>query len=85
LLDRLAEEHDIVIIDTPPVVAVSDAVPLLAAADAVLVVSRVGMTTTRDARELRRVVDHVPGVSVIGIVANDVGKGEGKTGYYYGE
>ena len=44
LLSELDKRFDIVILDTPPVLAVSDAIPLLSQSDGVVVVARVNET-----------------------------------------
>jgi len=75
-------EYDYIIIDTPPILAVTDALRLSDQADSVLVVLRADQTP-REA--LARTCDvlnqaHIP---VLGIVVNDVKFGSGAS-YYYG-
>jgi Mrp family chromosome partitioning ATPase/capsular polysaccharide biosynthesis protein len=72
ILATLAEHFDIILIDTSPVLAVSDAVPLLSIADGVIVVSRLGMTTTDAAEHLVAQIRRIPGANLLGVVANDV-------------
>lgn len=81
VLRRLQADHDIVIVDTSPLLPVSDAVPLLASVDGVLVVSRIGVTTTHAVTQLTELLDRVPRVNVLGVVANDVRQ---QQGYGYG-
>lgn len=70
LLDRLGEQYDLVVLDSPPVLAVADAAIIAAIADGVLMVVRAGraqreaITTARD--QLADV-----GAQVIGAVLND--------------
>jgi succinoglycan biosynthesis transport protein ExoP len=74
---KLAEEADIVVIDTPPLLNVSDAVPLLESVSGTVIVAKVG-TTTRDAlRRTRQVIDTARG-SILGIVAT----GSSQSGMY---
>jgi capsular exopolysaccharide synthesis family protein len=78
------EHYDLVVIDTPPLSVVSDAIPLLPKVDGVLVVSALGKTT-RDAAAFLR--DRMGGVNarLLGVVANGVkGKGKQDYGYVYG-
>lgn len=72
VLSELAEEHDIVIIDSPPVLAVSDAIPLLSVVDGALLVARLGLTREDAARRLSEVLDRVPHANILGVVANAV-------------
>lgn len=44
LLAELADAHDVVVVDTPPLLVVSDAIPLLAPASGVVLVSRLNQT-----------------------------------------
>ena len=85
LLSWAAEHYELVVIDTPPLSVVSDAVPLLAQVDGVVVVSQLGKNT-RDAAAFLR--DRLAAVNapVLGVVANGVSaKGAGGYGYsYYG-
>ena len=66
LLDGLAQEADLVIIDSPPVLAVADATILAAGADGVLLVLRAGHTGGRPAQHaveaLRQARTHLLGV-----------------------
>jgi Mrp family chromosome partitioning ATPase len=65
-------QFDIVLVDTAPLLAVSDAVPLMTAADATIVVSRVDSTARDAARRVRRLLSRAADVDTLGIVANDV-------------
>jgi capsular exopolysaccharide synthesis family protein len=80
LIEQARREADIVIIDTPPVMVVSDALGLSALADAVLIVCRVGRTTRTAAERTRATLDRV-GASVLGVVLTAVPR-QGRS--YYG-
>jgi Mrp family chromosome partitioning ATPase len=85
VMQTAREHNDIVIIDSPPLLGVADTLPLLGLADATLVVARMGQTTRAAARRARETIDRIPGAEVVGVVANDVSKGElGGDGYGYG-
>ena len=83
---ELQRRFDIVLIDTPPLLAVSDALPLISRADGVIIVSRVGMTERAAATRLMTMVHLDPSVRVLGVVANDMTREPGSGyGYGYGE
>jgi Mrp family chromosome partitioning ATPase/capsular polysaccharide biosynthesis protein len=83
VLDELKERYEIVLIDSAPVLAVSDTVPLLRYADAALFVGRLQLTTRDTARRLMDFVRRVPDLNLLGIVANDLSRMDA-TGYGYG-
>jgi succinoglycan biosynthesis transport protein ExoP len=56
LLQRATERYDLVLVDTPPALAVSDVTPLLSQVDGVLVVARLGYTTRDHAADLRKLL-----------------------------
>jgi polysaccharide biosynthesis transport protein len=70
VLAGLAETHDIVLVDTPPLLSVSDGLTLLGVVDGVVVVVRPGRTTYPAAVRLRRTVERLHGAPIIGVVAN---------------
>jgi Mrp family chromosome partitioning ATPase len=72
LLEDLARQFDIVLIDSPPLLSVSDALPLLSAVDATVLVSRVGTTSEESAKQLVELVGRVHGTRLLGVIANDV-------------
>jgi capsular exopolysaccharide synthesis family protein len=76
----LAERFDLVIIDSPPILPVTDAVVLSQHADATLMVVAAGQTRRADLRRAAEKLDQV-GVAVLGTVLNEVTK---QTGYSYG-
>ncbi len=82
LLTSLGESADIVVIDTPPLLAVADAASTARWADGALVVTRVGLTTRGAAKEVRAqlkgVGTQIAGVVVVGL--QDTAAGHG--GYY---
>jgi non-specific protein-tyrosine kinase len=85
VLDELRERNDVVLIDSAPVLAVTDTVPLLRYADAALFVGRLDVTTRDTAKRLMEFLARVPDVNLLGIVANDLSRHEaGSYGYGYG-
>jgi Mrp family chromosome partitioning ATPase/capsular polysaccharide biosynthesis protein len=84
-LDALRGNYDIVLIDSAPVLAVTDTVPLLRYADASLFVGRLDVTTRDTAKRLMEFLARVPDLHLLGIVANDLSRSEaGSYGYGYG-
>jgi succinoglycan biosynthesis transport protein ExoP len=77
---QLAEHFDIVLIDSPPVLPVADALILSGYADAVVLVAAAGRTRRA---ELRRTMEKLAQASapVVGIVLNKA-SGQGRNGYY---
>lgn len=83
IVDELSDMFDIVLIDTPPLLAVTDAIPLLSRADGVILVSRLGVTERAAARRVTLTAQLDPNVNILGVVANDMAFQPG-TGYGYG-
>lgn len=83
VLDALRDSHDIVLIDSAPLLAVTDTVPLLRYADAAIFVGRLGYTTRDTAKRLVEFLARIPDVEVVGIVANDLSQFDA-SGYGYG-
>jgi Mrp family chromosome partitioning ATPase/capsular polysaccharide biosynthesis protein len=84
LLGELSDRHDVVLIDSSPLLPVSDALPVLSIVDGVVLTSRVGVTTRGAARHVVQAVRRVPGAEILGVVANDVKVSEGQHYGYYG-
>ncbi len=80
VLNRLAEHSDIVVIDSPPVLAVTDSAVLARVADAVLMVLDAGSTRIGAALQAKAQLEQV-GAKLIGLVMNKIPVGRG--GYYY--
>ena len=81
VLKRLLDEADIVILDAPPVVAVTDAVVLSTKVDGVLLVVSAGETKREHAR---RAIERLRKVNarVLGVVLNNVPLDAALGGYY---
>jgi succinoglycan biosynthesis transport protein ExoP len=85
MIDDLGAQFDIVLIDTPPLLAVSDAMSLLPHVSGVLIVTRIGVTERSAAERLMAVCQLDPGVRVLGVIANDLETGPGAAyPYVYG-
>lgn len=83
LLRRAKSVYELVVIDTPPLVVVSDAFPVLALVDGVIIVGRVGRNRRDVAARLRETLTGT-GAPLVGIVANDVkASRSGPYGYGY--
>lgn len=75
VLRHLREHADVVFIDAPPVLEVSDPMTLMTYMDAVVVITRLGVVREAMLQELRRILDatSVPtlGVVITGVAASD--------------
>ncbi|HTU77806.1 MAG TPA: polysaccharide biosynthesis tyrosine autokinase [Solirubrobacteraceae bacterium] len=69
VLERAKSAYDLVVVDTPPLAAVSDAFPLLTKVDGVVIVGWVGRSR-RDAAERLHQVLASSGAPLLGVIAN---------------
>ncbi len=83
LLERLNQSFDYIFLDSPPVLAVTDAAVLSQMVDGVVLVLRVGRTNRSLFRETLRTLDAV-GSRVAGVVCNGVDLSARRYGYRYG-
>lgn len=84
LIDKLRPQYDVVVIDSPPLLPVTDAALLAARSDGALIVVRHGKTTTD---QLRHALERLHAVDsrAVGVVINMVPtRGNGSYGYGYG-
>jgi len=83
LLERVREKYDVVLIDTPPVLAVADVLILAPKTDGVILVYRVGKTArSLPSRSKTQLAES--GAQVKGIVLNNISpEVEMRYGYYY--
>lgn len=81
LMAALAEQFDLVIYDTPPVLAVADAAILAPAVDGAILVVRAYKVGYPQARRAKEALEGV-GARVVGVVLDGV-RAKGEDGYYY--
>jgi len=79
VIHELKRTCDYLLIDTPPVLPVSDALLVAANADAIILTARLNSSTRGELDEVRSLLNRA-GVRVLGVVAGGVKK---KRGYYY--
>jgi receptor protein-tyrosine kinase len=72
VIEQLSERFDVVLIDTPPLLAVSDALSLLPRVDGVVLVARVGATQRPAAQRAAAAARLDPACRILGVVANDL-------------
>jgi succinoglycan biosynthesis transport protein ExoP len=84
LLEGAKATYDLIVIDTPPLTAVSDAFPLLKKVDGVVIVGRVGRNRRDVAERLHETLAGA-GAPLLGVIANGFKAGRrGGYGYGYG-
>jgi non-specific protein-tyrosine kinase len=81
VVKSLRDRFDHVVVDTAPLLRVGDTEALLEVVDGVLVVARVGQTTTDDLRRLAAILE-AEAPRALGVVVNDVGRRDTREGYY---
>lgn len=82
LLEDLKNTYSMILIDAPPILAVTDAAVLSPKLDGVLMVIHSEKTDRESARRAKGLLSHV-GASIIGVVLNGVQAGKGYGNYYY--
>ncbi|EOI2494262.1 MULTISPECIES: polysaccharide biosynthesis tyrosine autokinase [Enterobacter] len=79
VMSRIDKEYDIVIVDTPPVLAVTDALLVARAAATTLLVARFGKTSVKEIENCRKRLQQM-GAQVEGAILNDIVK---SAAFYY--
>ncbi|OGB51845.1 MAG: tyrosine protein kinase [Burkholderiales bacterium RIFOXYD12_FULL_59_19] len=83
LLHTLSERYDVVVMDTPPVLAVSDTQVLAPMAGTVFMVARAEVSTLAELQESTKRLAR-SGVAVRGVIFNDLNLSKRRYGYGYG-
>jgi capsular exopolysaccharide synthesis family protein len=82
IINLILEKSDMVIIDTPPILSVTDALALASIVDGVLLVVKPGVTKISMLQTMLEQL-HFVGAKVIGVVVNGVDHRNARYGYYY--
>ncbi|RUS45282.1 CpsD/CapB family tyrosine-protein kinase [Cohnella sp. AR92] len=83
LMEELSEEFDMILFDTPPILAVTDGLIISSLCDGVVMVIKSGRTKHALARKLKQSLEHAK-ARIFGVVLNNVKRktGEGYYDYY---
>ena len=84
MLESIAKEYDLVLIDTAPVLPVSDALIIGTQVGAVFILTRAGLNTEAEINETIKRLNQ-SGISPKGILFNDLQMRPGRYGYGYGK
>ncbi len=82
ILDAVQETADMVIVDSPPVLSVTDAVVMAPTVDGVMIVVRPGVTKMNALKYAVEQLRYV-GANILGVVINRVNDRSARYGYYY--
>jgi polysaccharide biosynthesis transport protein len=84
LLAKVESEYDFVVVDSPPILLVADAIPLVSVVSGVLAVSGLGVSTRTSANDLAEQLERME-APTLGLVANfATSTGRSYEGYGYG-
>ena len=83
LIDKLKEEYDVIILDSAPLGAVTDAQILSTKVDGTILVTRAERTKREVVLEAKNSLEKV-GANILGCVLHAVENTKGKYYYYYG-
>jgi polysaccharide biosynthesis transport protein len=81
ILGELESQSDLVIVDTPAALAVSDPLPLMGSVSGVVVVARMNRSTRQTIRRLQKIL-LAAHANLLGVVATGATAGPGYEGYY---
>jgi capsular exopolysaccharide synthesis family protein len=81
LMGKLMTDHDLVVIDTPPLPILADAIPLVKMVDGVIAVGRINKTTRDEAQALHAQLESLE-APALGVVVNRTPRGKGYQAYY---
>ncbi|WP_307345185.1 CpsD/CapB family tyrosine-protein kinase [Metabacillus malikii] len=83
LLEQAKEDYDLIILDTPPVLAVTDGQVLANQADGVVLVVSSGKTEIESAKKAKELLDSAK-AKILGVVLNNKKAEDSHYYYYYG-
>jgi polysaccharide biosynthesis transport protein len=81
VLSMLEAKFDRIMLDSPPLLAVTDGVILSRLSDGVVLIAHAGKTSTDDARQSARLLRDI-NAPILGVILNDVNLSEKRYGYY---
>jgi tyrosine-protein kinase len=81
ILRELESRSDLVIIDTPAALAVSDPLPLMGVVSGVVLVARMNRSSRQTIHRLKKIIEKARG-TILGVVATGVSAGPGYDHYY---
>jgi non-specific protein-tyrosine kinase len=84
IMETLMHGFDVILIDTPPLLSVTDAAAMAQSVDGVILVARPG-TTKKSALKQSIETLQAGKANILGVVLNDVNPGSRKYGYYYNQ
>jgi capsular exopolysaccharide synthesis family protein len=82
MVDEARTLADVVLIDTPPILATNDATELIPASDAVVIVARIGRTTADSAKRTHTLLERLAAPAA-GVVVNGLSSPEAAYSSYY--
>ena len=82
ILQEMEQNFDFILLDSPPILAVTDAVILSRLSDGVLLVAQAGKTAAEDARSAASQLRDVE-APILGVILNDMDLNDRRYGYYY--
>lgn len=80
LLEQLGQQYDVILIDSPPVLAVTDSVIISTLCDGVIMVVASGKVKKNQLRKAKEQLDHV-NARMLGIVVNRINR-DNQSGFY---
>lgn len=80
VMDRLREEYDVIVVDSPPILPVTDAIVVSSLADGVILVVQAGRSRSGDVRHAQEVLEAAH-ANVLGVVLNRVHRHAPDYGY----
>jgi len=83
LLDEFRQSYEVIILDSPPVLAVTDPAIIGAVADGMVVVVHASTLRYHDAARIRELLGNL-GTPVLGMIVNGIGHADSGYGYGYG-
>lgn len=84
LLERIKSKYNVIIIDSPPLQAVTDAQILATKVDGVILVVKAESTNKNSLFQAKELLNKVRG-NILGVILNQVKNRKGKYYYYYGD
>lgn len=81
LLEQLEKEYDAIVIDSAPLLTVSDCLPLATIADTTIIVVRAGVTPLKALNRTKFILARAH-ARVAGVVLNDISRSGEEAGYY---